>query len=112
MSIPSISIGSTVLLGAMMLNKAEPYTIVGGKHPVAFIQGGVAYDANESELGPCEPDGTLRPVAVAYSEPVAPVDDQRALLEVEADALGVKYRSNISTAKLRERVEAARNDAA
>lgn len=95
-----------------MFDRARPFTMVGGRPPVAFVQDGIAYDAREQPLGPCSPDGTLKQ-AEPVSEPVveeAP-DADRTALEEEAAFLGVRFRSNISTDRLRERVEAAKHDA-
>lgn len=81
------------------LDRSKPFTQVGGRLPVVYMQDGVGFNGKGDPLGAVNTVGELLPE----------VDDERSDLEKQAEVLGVKFRSTLSTEKLRERVDAARS---
>lgn len=77
----------------MTLDRKRDYTVIGGRHPVCYVQDDEAYDRKGQLLGPCTPAGELLTGKVDTDTDLSTLrlDDLRALAEAQGvDPTGLK----------------------
>lgn len=101
----------------MEIDFKKPYSTVGGRNPLRYMQGGYGFDSFGVCLGQYDGNGEAISAPVVHKEHVVEVvesadeqDPEREELEAQAKALGVVFRATLSTDKLRERVAEKQND--
>jgi len=99
----------------MNIDFKKPYSTVGGRNPLRYMQGGYGFDGFGVCLGQYDSNGEPLAAPVVQELPVVeeethsvdeqePQDTEREALEAQAKALGISFRATLSTDKLRERI--------
>lgn len=82
----------------MKFNPDEAHSIIGGRPPMKYMQGGYGFNSFGECLGPVNTQGEY----VDCNDP-----SERESLEATATSMGISFRSTISDEKLAERIKAA-----